>query len=268
MKVSCLLPTFNRMTQFPWLLNEALESYLRQDYKGEKELIICNDTPGQTLLFKHPEVRIINCHDRFPTLGAKIQFMIDHAEGDYICRWDDDDISLPWRLSCSMGHICGMTLHHREFNPLNQSPVRLEWRPENHWYDEAGKIYHTLHPGNTHIMAVWHRNILGTLTYPSRPCPSGHEDQTFNQYLWSRGYPRHGTVLPFADIFYLYRFGTGAQHLTANDMQQKYQEIGKAYIQQGNFTLSPYWREDHIARAADAAKQQEALTSGKQPAAV
>ena len=35
-KVSCICPTFARV----YLLEEAIESFLRQDYKGEKELII------------------------------------------------------------------------------------------------------------------------------------------------------------------------------------------------------------------------------------
>jgi len=39
MKVSCQCITYDRVE----LLEEAIESFLRQDYKGEKELVILND---------------------------------------------------------------------------------------------------------------------------------------------------------------------------------------------------------------------------------
>jgi len=39
-------------------LEEALQSFLLQDYAGERELVIVNDYPLQTLHFDHPQVRI------------------------------------------------------------------------------------------------------------------------------------------------------------------------------------------------------------------
>ena len=44
-KVSCYCPTYGR-TSF---LEEAIYSFLNQDYDGEKELIILNDLEDQTL---------------------------------------------------------------------------------------------------------------------------------------------------------------------------------------------------------------------------
>ncbi|MCL4258972.1 MAG: glycosyltransferase family 2 protein, partial [Anaerolineales bacterium] len=48
--VSCICPTYGRVE----LLEEAIESFLRQDYPGQKELIVLNDYAGQTLHFDHP----------------------------------------------------------------------------------------------------------------------------------------------------------------------------------------------------------------------
>ena len=52
------------------LIEEAVESFLRQDYL-RKELVILNDTPGQVIEFDHPRVKIINWPERYPTLGEK-----------------------------------------------------------------------------------------------------------------------------------------------------------------------------------------------------
>jgi len=183
--------------------------------------------------------------------------MLEKAQGDYICRWDDDDISLPWRLAASIAKLYGTDIIQRDFvPPKNMGPLLAEWRPENHWYSERNQIVkQTIHPGNTHIMAIWHRRLIEGLgvNYPGAPCPSGHEDQTFNRHIWNLGYPYHGTVIPPQDIFYIYRFGTGAHHLTASDMQANYDAIGQQRIIEGEFTLHPRWTQDYVTLAADAA---------------
>ncbi len=95
MKVSCLCPTFGRVP----LLEEALECFLKQDYKGEKELVVCNDCDRQTLVFDHPEVKIHNVRTRFATIGAKRNHTAGLATGDLLLTWGDDDIHLPGRIS-------------------------------------------------------------------------------------------------------------------------------------------------------------------------
>lgn len=94
-KVSCICPTFARV----YLLEEAIESFLRQDYKGEKELIICNDFYQQELVYEHPEVKIYNLPERCPTLGDKKNQTYSYATGEYMIIWEDDDIFLPGRIS-------------------------------------------------------------------------------------------------------------------------------------------------------------------------
>lgn len=252
MLISCLLPTFNRYPANGWLVEEAVESFLRQDYPN-KELIICNDTPGQVLIFNHPQVRVINTADRFPTLGAKIHWMLERAEGNYVCRWDDDDISLPWRLSLSRDHIC--------HNKHSDTEFAMEWRPESHWYDpKHGSLSITTHPGNTHIMSIWHKDIIlkGGVQYPGKPCPSGCEDQTFNRFLWDQGYPRFGDTLPPDKIFYLYRWGVCSTHLSGKGggqtMQATYTDLAR-HVSEGTFEIRPQWHSDHIARTVAATRK-------------
>jgi GT2 family glycosyltransferase len=47
--ISYMCLTYGR----PKVLEEAIESFLRQDYKGEKELVVLNDFADQTLVFDH-----------------------------------------------------------------------------------------------------------------------------------------------------------------------------------------------------------------------
>lgn len=244
MKVSCLLPTYNRFPSIGYIVEEALQSFLQQTH-DDKELIILNDTPGQSLSFNHPQVRVINASYRFPTLGEKLHWMLEQAQGEYICRWDDDDISLPWRLSKSVAMLNG----------------GKEWRPENHWYfPKGGPMSQTKYPGNTHIMAIWHRDIIldTSVKYPGRYCASGYEDQTFNQHLRSLGYPQYGTLLPLEEIFYLYRWGIQPNHLSGkgggDKMQQTYDSLANESIAKVEFDIKPRWQADYVELARRSAK--------------
>lgn len=93
--ISCKCITYGRVDT----LEEALYSFLTQDYKGEKELIIVNDYPLQKLIFEHPEVRIYNLDKTFDTIGEKENYAVSLCKGDKIAVWDDDDIAMPNHLS-------------------------------------------------------------------------------------------------------------------------------------------------------------------------
>lgn len=54
--LSCKMISYGRVEY----LEESLQSFLNQDYDGEKELVIVNDYPEQKLIFDHPDVRIFN----------------------------------------------------------------------------------------------------------------------------------------------------------------------------------------------------------------
>ena len=82
------------------MLEEALHSFLKQDYPADKcELIIVNDYPLQELVFEHPQVKIVNLKQTFLTIGEKENFATELCSGDIICQWDDDDVALPNHLN-------------------------------------------------------------------------------------------------------------------------------------------------------------------------
>ena len=94
-KISCYCCTYAR----DGLLEEAIQSFLIQDYPGEKELVIVNDHPEQHFIFNHPQVRIINLKERIADIPAKHRFALSFCTGDIFKVWDDDDIHLPHALS-------------------------------------------------------------------------------------------------------------------------------------------------------------------------
>jgi glycosyltransferase involved in cell wall biosynthesis len=93
--ISCKCITYGRVN----LLEESIESFLKQDYEGPKELVIINDYPLQQLEYDHPEIKIINLHFTFPTIGHKENFAVKRCLYNTIAVWDDDDIAMPNHLT-------------------------------------------------------------------------------------------------------------------------------------------------------------------------
>jgi glycosyltransferase involved in cell wall biosynthesis len=90
---------------------EAVESFRRQLLDGVKaELLILNDNPDQHLTCKVPGVRIVQGMNPYRTLSDKWNAGVEMASGRWIACWDDDDISLPARLSQSVEVIGGHDL--------------------------------------------------------------------------------------------------------------------------------------------------------------
>lgn len=239
--ISCIMPTYNRYPHLGYLVEEAVECFLRQDPTPghERELVIVNDTPGQVLHCPAPGVKVLNVPTRFGTLSDKIQAGIEFASGDLLCRWDDDDIHMPHRLAYS----------------LDKLGQRLEWRSANHWY-ENGSLHETVGPtGNSHVHALWRRAVLAEFpggVYPAKL--SGSEDQAFNQALAAA---KVGMVerVPQEDIYYLYRWNTGSAHLSGrvdpstpdNPHQAHWDARGHERVERGVYTVEPRWQRNYVA---------------------
>ncbi|MGI9102244.1 MAG: glycosyltransferase [Terriglobales bacterium] len=96
--VSCVMPTHNRRGFIPL----ALSCYRNQTYLN-RELIVVDDGVDRVgdLLCGDPSVRYIRCERRM-TIGAKRNLAVEHARGEFIAHWDDDDWYAPQRLSCQV----------------------------------------------------------------------------------------------------------------------------------------------------------------------
>jgi hypothetical protein len=99
--VSCIMPTANRRAFVP----NAIRYFLRQDYI-KRELIILDDgsDPVSDLIPNDPRIRYIRMQER-RTIGAKHNLACEHARGEIIAHWDDDDWYSEWRLSYQVSEL-------------------------------------------------------------------------------------------------------------------------------------------------------------------
>jgi glycosyltransferase involved in cell wall biosynthesis len=99
--ISVLTLTYQRHQ----LLEEAIQSFLLQDYEGDSEMVIINDCPDVEYHYTHPKIKIINLKERFSSVGKKLEYGLYQCKGDYIYRLDDDDLLPPWALSLTESYI-------------------------------------------------------------------------------------------------------------------------------------------------------------------
>ncbi len=103
--VSCLMVTKDRAN----FAKCAIGSFLNQTYLN-KELLIVDDGESEVLAqyvkqLDDPRIRHIRLDSRNNTLGGLRNMSVGLAEGEFVCQWDDDDLSDPLRLSMQIGAI-------------------------------------------------------------------------------------------------------------------------------------------------------------------
>lgn len=116
--VSALMVTRGR----PALALRAVRNFLQQTYP-HRELVLVDDDPDDTLAravsaLGDPRIRHVRLPDRRQPLGELRNLSIENAGGEYVCQWDDDDLSDPLRLAVQVG-LCrilgaGLCLMMRE----------------------------------------------------------------------------------------------------------------------------------------------------------
>jgi len=248
--VSCICPTYNRPPERQELVEEAVESFLRQDYPT-KELIVLNDCPGQELVCEAPGVRVVNAPARFPTLGDKLNAAVGLAQGELIAPWDDDDVSLPWRLSRSVALL-------GEADYFN---------PRRYWFLDGEGLHHDHPVGVGHTTSLFTRAAYEAVG-GYRRINLGTDTEMDNDLVTRmerivdpmRGAP----VLPPEEWLYVYRWGVSPVHISSRTGEDFYEEIGRRPVAPGRFVLRPHWRRDYVAEtralltAQGAASEQSA----------
>jgi glycosyltransferase involved in cell wall biosynthesis len=96
--ISCLMVTRGRTHQ----ARQAIDCFLAQTYEC-RELIIVDDDPHSELASEIARsescrIRHVRLPDQGLSLGVLRNIALEHADGDYICQWDDDDLHDPARL--------------------------------------------------------------------------------------------------------------------------------------------------------------------------
>ena len=230
--VSCICPTYNRPPRYQHLLEEAIASFLRQDYPN-KELIVLNDCPGQELICDEPGVRVVNVAERYPSIGDKQNAAVGLARGELIAPWDDDDISLPWRLSLSVERLGDGDY----FNP------------RSYWFlDNEG--LHFDHPmGYANNASLFRRAAFeGVGGYPSDSLGADAAlDAAFSGLAHAVDPRRGDKELTRGEWYYIYRWGVSPAHMSGSGVEDFYREVGKLPVVEACFHLSPHWRRDYVA---------------------
>lgn len=225
MLVSCLMPTYNKAPDSLWLVEEAIECFLRQDY-ADKELIIVNDTPGQTLRLAEPlpNVLLVNLPRRANTLGEKRNIVAALARGDVLFCWDDDDISLDWRISLSLERL-GDADYWQPTNSLASINAQDE-RPKFDVVD---------------VYAAGCFRRYAFVKAGGYPFTNMYEDSILRDRMPNV----RRTALAPQERFYWYRWGTGSHHVSGLGADG-YDDAGRQTIAQGVFVLRPHWRRDYV----------------------
>ncbi len=240
--VSCMMPTYGRATfhrSEPNVVEEAIHSFLEQDYDGQRELVVVNDLPEQKLRFDHPEVRIINVDKKFHYLGEKRNFVVEQCRGTHILVWDDDDIYLPWAIRVAVECIGDMDwckagalwwTVNRVIQGIRQGPACNQFLFRKDAWERVGK-------------------------YPNQQ--DGGEDRIFEQRLLNA---RGAKVkLPPSKYYLLYGWGGHVYHasgqgddpLHARMVDHVRKKMREKQIRTGDVELVPRWRYDYVKETRD-----------------
>ena len=226
-RVSCQCITYGRTR----LLDEAVESFLRQDYAGEKELVILNDYPDLRIECDLPEVRVINLPYRMKTIGEKRNACVALCTGDVIFPWDDDDIHLPHRISYS----------------LQQMKNRRYFKSDSLWFWKNGEISPEPKKAVAHAMGCWSVEFFDEVG--GYPHMQSGQDMSLEDLFNSESRVVEQTRPE--DIYYIYRFpGTGSYHLSAYGYGKGYEEVASFVTAQsvsGTYVIRPEWKQDYSA---------------------
>lgn len=232
--ISCKCITYGRVDT----LEEALYSFLQQNYSGKKELIIVNDYPLQELVFDHPEVKIFNLKKTFTTIGDKENFAIENCSGDLIAVWDDDDVALP-------NHLSNIAKYWKEDTNI------LHW--EKGVYYNNNNITSITSLGNSGI--VYSKKIWEKIG--KSPIENAGGDTTLVSRIHA-----HGNVVnaapPNNEVSWFYMWGGRSYHQSGegHDVPGKPNiierhsdhielERRKGRIPTGLIKLSPKWKKDY-----------------------
>ena len=234
--VSCLCITYKRTE----LLEEAIESFLKQEYLGPKELIILNDDEEQTLFFDHPEIKIFNIKERFKSIGEKRNESVKLSSYDLLMPWDDDDIYLPHKISFGIKKLLEKKLDYYNFN-------------QAFFYCTEEKII-DINSNTYHANSVYTKNIFFKTSGYSNL--NVGEDIDFeirlknisDNFIIENMYTNKNTDKK--NTTYIYRWGGIPAHLSSVKNETALEEIKIQRSQnslKGNIYLNPNWKEDYIS---------------------
>ena len=207
------------------ILEEAIQSFLEQDYMGEKEMVIVNDSDKVEYRYEHPEIKIYNIKERFSSIGKKLEWGMKQCKGEFIYRLDDDDLMTPYALTLIQSYI-------------DENPDYDVYRCRAHYFfqdNEYKGIGGSVNNGNCYT-----REYIEQLDIPDK----------------SIGEDRDITLPPTAKIYsgdkgkfnMIYRWGMGTIHISGMgnvSNEEVYKRVDDFYTETGVIELNPHFKHDY-----------------------
>lgn len=207
------------------LLEEAIYSFINQEYDGEKEMLIINDSPVVEYRINHPEVKIINLNKRFSSVGKKLEWGFKQCSGDWIYRLDDDDLITPWALELQ-----------REYR--TEQPNKEVYRCQKHYFFSHNKyegLSDSINNGN-----CYSKEYINRIEFLDK----------------SIGEDNHMTFFHNADMHIgnkgrysmIYRWGMGVYHISGmgdRPNEEIYEITDKTNSETGIIYLEPKFGSDY-----------------------
>lgn len=228
--ISCVCPTFGKTKH----LNEAVQSFLIQTYPN-KELIIFNNYPRMDVEFDHPQVKVINYKEPIASIGACRNEGNKYAQGDYICTWDDDDISLARRLDESINGLISEKIRHGGMSP-KAVVINAAYSEKN----EIKKVIDKFLSGST----IERQYLI------DNPYLEVDDD---DQYMYNKMLEEKLMYdLKTSEPQYIYRWATGTFHVsgmarTVENQREAMMNYADSSGLPSHLKLTPYWERDYQA---------------------
>lgn len=233
--ISCKCITYGRVEY----IEESIESFLRQEYDGESELVIVNDYPLQKLHYDHPKIRIYNLDKTFETIGEKENYAVSLCKYDTIAVWDDDDMALPNHLQNIDKYFPGHDLLH-----WNKGILLVSNKLES-----LGCLGNS---GIVYSKQIWEK--VG-----KHELENAGYDMTFVIKIQNMGGKVARVLPPDNEVSWIYTWGGGSYHMSGlgtdtpdreNVIQRHTKYIEdlrrQGKIPTGDIYLNPHWKSDYV----------------------
>lgn len=222
--VSVLTLTYKRKN----LLEEAIFSFLNQNYAGPSEMVIVNDCADVKYTFEHKKIKIINLDRRFDSISDKLKYGFSQCGANNIYRLDDDDLLCPWALTCVAQQI-------------NERKGMEVYRSEHQYFFTNNNFSHKT--GNINNGNVYSKKYIMETEFPKK---SGNEDVDFTfNFAKKIDIKKNQATM-------IYRWGMNTYHISTmgfeNESTLKITDDRTKNSEQGTVTLSPQFYNDYYSQ--------------------
>lgn len=222
--VSVLTITYKR----PHLLEEAIESFLRQGGVVGAEMVIINDNPEVDYICLQAGIRIFNVKERFPSIAAKLEWGYKQCTHNFIYRLDDDDLLAPQALRNVAVTVTESALDYDIY------------RSKDHYFfvnNKFEKVSSNINNGN-----VYTKKYLDRITWPNK---SGDEDAEIT-------FGNKASICDNVPTSMIYRWGMNTLHISGMGVQSNEKVLAMAdqvlKEDSGMIQLKPHFKEDYYSQ--------------------